>query len=129
MSANPDLRSAAEEAPAPPTVVRHAHASDANSEPVFKLDNAIEAAKRRRSSDTTLARTTRAAISERLGNINRPLKVHVCSGVATLEGQIDTGNQKSIAEETARHVAGIRWVVNHMRIVAPSKLEMRSLYR
>ncbi len=129
MSANPDLRYAAEDAPAPPTVVRHARASDAKSSSVVKLDNATKAAKGRRLSDTTLARTTRAAISERLGNINRPLNVHVCSGVATLEGRIDTGNQKSIAEETARHVAGIRWVINNICIVAPSKLAMRSLYR
>ena len=129
LSANPNLRYPDADAPALPAVSRYAHAGNAKSDPVVKLDNAIKSAKRRRLSDTKLASTTRAAISERLGNINRALKVRVSSGVATLEGDIETGNQKSLAEETARRVAGIRWVVNRVRIVAPSKLEMRTLYR
>ena len=138
MSAKPRLSHAANQAPAGPIRARHSRTVATRPKPIVvatrpkpivKLARAIEAAQRRRRSDAELARILRAAIDERLGHVTGSLDMHVRDGVVTLEGDIETGNQKSIVEETAGGIAGIRSVINHMRIIAPSKLAMRSLYR
>ena len=129
MSAKPRLSHAAHEAPVRPTRARLPRTVTARPESIVKSASAVEVAQRRRRSDAELARTLSAAIGDRLGHVTESLEVRIRDGVVTLEGDIETGNQKSIIEETASQVAGIRSVINHMRIVAPSKLAMRSLYR
>ncbi len=42
--------------------------------------------------------------------------VTVHKGVATLAGEVATGPQKSAAEETTRHVAGVRAVANDLDV-------------
>lgn len=55
--------------------------------------------------------------------------VSVSDGEVMLDGGLESGNQKTIVDATVGDLAGGRSVVNHIRIVSPSKLAMRTLYR
>ena len=94
-----------------------------------RLERAIAAQRARRQTDAALARDVRAAVGARLGHIAVSLEVSVRNGEVMLDGDLESGNQKTIVDATVGDLAGVRSVVNHMRIVSPSKLAMRTLYR
>ncbi|MFQ5959727.1 MAG: BON domain-containing protein [Alphaproteobacteria bacterium] len=79
--------------------------------------------------DADIARAARAALERRLGPMCEWLEISVHDGVVELGGDLESGNQKDIVEETIGALAGVREVVNHTRIMPPSKLAMRTLYR
>jgi osmotically-inducible protein OsmY len=68
-------------------------------------------------------------LGARLGHIAESLEVSVSDGEVMLDGDLESGNQKTIVDATVDDLAGVRSVVNHIRIVSPSKLAMRTLYR
>ena len=76
--------------------------------------------------DADVVRLARTALGERLGYIADTLELSICDGIVALSGELESGNQKSVAEETVGKLAGIQSVVNHIRIVPPSKLAMRT---
>ncbi len=94
-----------------------------------RLKRAIVAQRAWRQTDAALARDIRAAVGARLGHIADTLEVSVSGGEVMLDGDLESGNQKTIVDATVGDLAGVRSVVNHIRIVSPSKLAMRTLYR
>ena len=101
----------------------------ARPDPAVRLERAIVAQRARRQTDAELARDVRAAVGARLGHIVESLEVSVRDGEVMLDGDLESGNQKTIVDATVGDLAGVRSVVNHIRIVSPSKLAMRTLYR
>lgn len=101
----------------------------ARTDSAIRLERAIAAQRARRQTDAELARDVRAAVGARLGHIAVSLEVSVRNGEVMLDGDLESGNQKTIVDTTVGDLAGVRSVVNHMRIVSPSKLAMRTLYR
>lgn len=79
--------------------------------------------------DAEIARNARAALSEQLMDIASGLRVVVCDGVVDVAGDLESGDQKSIVEETIGRLAGVKAVNNRIRVMPPSKLAMRTLYR
>ena len=76
-----------------------------------------------------VARSTRAsALGDRLGYVADALDLRGGDGIAVLDGVLESGNQKSVAGETVSKLAGVQSVVNHIRIVPPSRLAMRTLH-
>lgn len=76
-----------------------------------------------------LAGEARSALVERLGAVAASIAIDVCDGVVDMRGRIESSNQKRIAEETVRRIAGVRGVRNRLRVRPPSKLALRSLCR
>lgn len=101
----------------------------ARTDSAVRLERAIVAQRARRQTDAELARDVRAAVGARLGHIAVTLEVSVRDGEVMLDGDLESGNQKSIVDATVGDLAGVRSVVNHIRIVSPNKLAMRTLYR
>lgn len=81
------------------------------------------------SADAEIARTARAALTERLQDIASRLRLVVNDGVVEVAGDLESGNQKSIVDKTIGDLAGVRSVDNRIRIMPPSRLAMRTLYR
>ncbi len=77
-----------------------------------------------------LAGEARTALVERLGAVAASIAIDVCGdGIVAMHGRIESSNQKRIAEETVRRLAGVRGVRNRLRVRPPSKLALRSLCR
>lgn len=62
------------------------------------------------------------------GYVSDALDLRGGDGIAVLDGVLESGNQKSVAGETVSKLAGVQSVVNHIRIVPPSRLAMRTLH-
>lgn len=82
-----------------------------------------------RESDIDIARRTRAALTRRLGCLIGSTEVTVLNGVVEIRGELENGDQKSIAEQTISGLTGVRMVINRLRVSPPSKLAMRTLFR
>ncbi len=116
-------------APMRPKRARAADTYAVRADSAVRIERAIAALRGRRQTDAELARDVRAAVGARLGHIVESLEVSVRDGEVMLDGDLESGNQKTIVDTTVGDLAGVRSVVNHMRIVSPSKLAMRTLYR
>ncbi len=81
-----------------------------------------------RARDVDIARRARTALSARLGYVGEGLELAVREGIVDLAGEVETGNQKTIAETCVGELAGVGSVENHLRIVPPSKLAMRTFH-
>jgi osmotically-inducible protein OsmY len=77
--------------------------------------------------DADIERRVRTALHDRLGYVADALGLDVHDGIVALTGDVESGNQKTVAEETVGELTGVGSVINHVRIVPPSKLAMRSL--
>ncbi len=71
----------------------------------------------------------RAALGERLANVADGLRVSVANATVEVEGELETGAQKSLVDEIVARVPGVRAVTNRVRICPPSKLAMRRFPR
>jgi osmotically-inducible protein OsmY len=77
--------------------------------------------------DADIARRVRSALHERLGYVADGLELDVHDVIVALAGDVESGNQKTVAEKTIGELAGVGAVDNRVRIVPPSKLAMRTL--
>ncbi len=107
---------------------RRPEAGAGSTEGAVGLTGAIDEWQARQQRDADIARRARAALSDRLGYVADALDLRVCDGIAVLDGVLESGNQKSVAGETVSKLAGVQSVVNHIRIVPPSRLAMRTLH-
>jgi osmotically-inducible protein OsmY len=67
----------------------------------------------------------RTALDRRL-DIPSTIHVHVAGGVATLTGVVHVPREQALAEETVKHVKGVRQVINRMTLahaINPKGLE------
>lgn len=67
----------------------------------------------------------RSALDRRL-DIPSAVHVHVAGGVATLTGVVHVPGEQALAEDTIRHVNGVRQVINRMTLahaINPKGLE------
>ena len=129
MLAKPKVRHAADATPARPKRPRATKTGAAKAGRDAILASMIGARPGRHQAEADIARDIRTAIGERLGHITDMIEVRVRDGVVTLGGDLESGNQKTIVEETVDRLAGHCSVVNLIRITSPSKLGMRTLYR
>ena len=77
--------------------------------------------------DADMARRVRSALHERLGYLADGLELDVHDPIVALAGDVESGNQKTVAENIIGELAGVGAVENRIRIVPPSKLAMRTL--
>ncbi len=77
--------------------------------------------------DADIARRVRSALYERLGYVADALELDVHDGIVALAGDVESGNQKTVAEKIVGELAGVGAVENRVRIMPPSKLAMRTL--
>ncbi len=81
----------------------------------------------RRVRDADMARRVRSALHERLGCVADGIELDVHDGVVALAGDVESGNQKTVAGKIVGELAGVGAVDNRVRIMPPSKLAMRTL--
>ncbi len=129
MLAKPKVRHAADATPARRERPRATETGAAKAGRDAILASMIGALAGRHQAEADIARDIRTEIGERLGHITVMIEVRVRDGVVTLGGDLESGNQKTIVEETVDRLAGHRSVVNLIRITSPSKLGMRTPYR
>lgn len=56
-------------------------------------------------------------VSDKIGNLTKT-NVNVRHGVVTLEGTVDTEEQKTHATEVARRIDGVKEVVNNLKVAS-----------
>ncbi len=76
--------------------------------------------------DADVARRVRSALHEQFGYVADGLEIDVHDGIVVLAGDVESGNQKTVAEKIVGGLAGVGAVENRVRIVPPSKLAMRT---
>ena len=77
--------------------------------------------------DADIVRRVRSALHERFGYVANGIEIDAHDGIVALAGDVESGNQKTVAEKIVGELTGVGAVENRVRIVAPSKLAMRTL--